>query len=335
MERVSGPPGTLAATGDNNITELLSAVGLGADINDSVAYGVISVESTREQATRLYVGNGTPVKVWLNGELVYVDYRGRYRTNDYLTTVPVTLNQGENHLFVAVYWYYSYPWGGFFGFESGTEYTVLEPQQQIQPADVNSNGVVDIQDLILVAANFGETRENPADVNGDGIVNIADLALVAEVLEKKAAGAPALRASALESLSAADVKHWLRIARQTNLTEPAFQRGIRFLERLLAALTPKETALLPNYPNPFNPETWIPYQLAKPAFVTVSIHSTDGKLVRTLTLGNQPAGIYHSRSRAAYWNGRNQLGESVASGIYFYTLTAGDFTATKKMLIRK
>ena len=209
--------------------------------------------------------------------------------------------------------------------------------QQIQQADVNSNGVVDIQDLVLVAANFGETRENPADVNGDGIVNIADLALVAEVLEKKAAGAPALRASALESLSAADVQHWLRIARQANLTEPAFQRGIRFLERLprVAALTPKETALLPNYPNPFNPETWIPYQLTNPAEVSISIHSTDGKLIRTLALGNQPAGIYHSRSRASYWDGRNQLGESVASGIYFYTLTAGDFTATKKMLIRK
>ena len=208
-----------------------------------------------------------------------------------------------------------------------------EPVQLIE--DVNGNGVVNIQDLVLVAANFGETRENPADVNGDGIVNIVDLALVAEVLEKMAAGAPALRASALESLSAADVQHWLRIARQTNLTEPAFQRGIRFLERLLAALTPKETALLPNYPNPFNPETWIPYQLAKPAEVTVAIHTADGKLVRTLALGSQPAGMYQSRSRAAYWNGRNEVDEPVASGIYFYTLTAGEFTATKKMLIRK
>ena len=98
---------------------------------------------------------------------------------------------------------------------------------------------------------------------------------------------------------------------------------------------PAETSLLPNYPNPFNPETWIPYQLAKPVDVSVSIYAADGKLVRTLILGHKQAGIYQSKSRAAYWDGRNQQGEPVASGIYFYTLTAGDFTATKKMLIRK
>ena len=98
---------------------------------------------------------------------------------------------------------------------------------------------------------------------------------------------------------------------------------------------PQETELLTNYPNPFNPETWIPYQLATPAEVTVSIHAADGKLVRTLELGHMPAGVYHSKSRAAYWDGRNAQGERVASGVYFYTLKAGDFSATKKMIIRK
>ena len=98
---------------------------------------------------------------------------------------------------------------------------------------------------------------------------------------------------------------------------------------------PERTALLANYPNPFNPETWIPYQLAEPAEVTLSIYSVDGKLVRTLVLGHQAAGVYRSRSRAAHWDGRNELGERVASGVYFYTLTAGDFSATGKMLIRK
>ena len=106
-------------------------------------------------------------------------------------------------------------------------------------------------------------------------------------------------------------------------------------QSLLALLIPKETALLPNYPNPFNPETWIPYQLAAPTDVTVSIYSADGRLVQILALGHQPVGLYESRSRAAYWDGRNALGESVASGVYFYTLTAGDFTATRKMLIMK
>ena len=99
---------------------------------------------------------------------------------------------------------------------------------------------------------------------------------------------------------------------------------------------PKATAFLANYPNPFNPETWIPYQLAKPADVTLTIYSVEGALVRTLALGDiTPAGIYHNRSRAAYWDGRNAIGEPVASGVYFYTLTAGEFTATRKMLIRK
>ena len=102
-----------------------------------------------------------------------------------------------------------------------------------------------------------------------------------------------------------------------------------------ALRVPKETSLLPNYPNPFNPETWIPYQLAEPADVKIAIYAVDGKLVRTLALGHQAVGLYESRSRAAYWDGRNTLGERIASGVYFYTLTAGDFTATRKMLIRK
>ena len=102
-----------------------------------------------------------------------------------------------------------------------------------------------------------------------------------------------------------------------------------------APTVPTETALLSNYPNPFNPETWIPYQLAKPAKVTISIYNVKGQLVRTLALGHQPAGRYQNRSRAAHWDGKNEFGEPVASGVYFYTLKAGDFTATRKMLIRK
>ncbi len=103
----------------------------------------------------------------------------------------------------------------------------------------------------------------------------------------------------------------------------------------LQVTLPDKNALLANYPNPFNPETWIPYQLSAAADVTVSIYSVAGKLVRTLTLGHQAAGLYQNRSRAVYWDGRNQLGEPVASGVYFYTLKAGDFSATRKMLIRK
>ncbi len=90
-----------------------------------------------------------------------------------------------------------------------------------------------------------------------------------------------------------------------------------------------------NYPNPFNPETWVPYQLSEAADVKLTIYASNGHVIRQLALGHQPAGVYHSRSRAAYWDGRNAVGEPVASGVYFYTLSAGEFSATRKMLIRK
>ena len=96
-----------------------------------------------------------------------------------------------------------------------------------------------------------------------------------------------------------------------------------------------ETSLLQNYPNPFTPETWIPYRLAEDAFVTLTIYDLSGHLVRTLNVGHQIAAVYESESKAIYWDGRNDVGERVASGVYFYTLTAGDFSATRKMVILK
>ena len=210
---------------------------------------------------------------------------------------------------------------------------ITEPPQL--PEDVNEDGVVNIVDLTLVATNFGATGTNAADVNSDGVVNIVDLTLVAAAFGNTAA-APFVWSSNSEiALTREEVTEWMEQARKLNLTDPAFQRGLAILEQLLASLTPKETALLPNYPNPFNPETWIPYQLATPADVSISIYTADRKLVRTLDLGHQDVGIYKSQSQAAYWDGKNETGEPVASGVYFYTLKAGDFTATRKMLIRK
>ena len=101
------------------------------------------------------------------------------------------------------------------------------------------------------------------------------------------------------------------------------------------AATPDQTGLLANYPNPFNPETWIPYQLAKASDVKFTIYDTRGVVVRQLELGHQPPGFYTDRSRAAYWDGRNTLGERVASGIYFYQLQADNVSLTRKMLILK
>ena len=204
--------------------------------------------------------------------------------------------------------------------------------------DVNRDGIVDIRDLVLVATNFGKPvpeEGHPADVNADGQINIVDLVKVAGALRDETS-APTLLTHASEfNLTKADVQKWLIQAQQLQLTDPTSLQGIRFLEQLLEALTPKDTALLNNYPNPFNPETWIPYQLSKPADVTVTIYAADGTLVRKLDLGHQLVGMYQSRNRAAYWDGKNAVGEAVASGVYFYTLQAGEFSATRKMLIRK
>lgn len=97
----------------------------------------------------------------------------------------------------------------------------------------------------------------------------------------------------------------------------------------------KRNQLLQNFPNPFNPETWIPFRLADKINVTIQIYTSTGNLVRTLSLGVMPAGNYTSQSKAIHWDGRNKHGELVSSGIYLYTIHAGDFSATRKMLIMK
>ncbi len=209
--------------------------------------------------------------------------------------------------------------------------TVILPENRIA-ADVNADAVVDVEDLVLVAATIGMTPPEGilpnTDVNGDGIVNKEDIALVLAALE-------AALASPASVWTTANLQRWIDKAKQHNISDPTFRQGIAVLEQLLVTLQPKANALLANYPNPFNPETWIPYRLASPADVSISIYVADGQLVRKLELGHQPVGIYESRNRAAYWDGKNALGEPVASGLYFYTLTTGKFTATRKMLIRK
>ena len=206
--------------------------------------------------------------------------------------------------------------------------------------DVTGNGVVNINDLVEVAKNYGKTvaggANAKADVNNDGRVDITDITLVARRINSGFAAPSVAQGIPNLPITAAMVEAWIEDAKQNGVDAD----GIAVLEQLLAALVqpetvPLETALLANYPNPFNPETWIPYQLAKPAEVTVSIHTADGKLVQTLALGQLPAGVYQDKDRAVYWDGKNEQGESVASGVYFYTLKAGEFAATKKMLIRK
>jgi hypothetical protein len=259
--------------------------------------------------------------------------------------------------------------------------------------DVNRDGYVNIQDLVLVASSIGlvpGNLNNPmadangdgmysggmytefqppdnmvepglksvgdsharVDVNNDGIVNVLDLIKVASssdwggkstitterdanTPEPQVAALAAAPALGLEALTPATIQAWIDLAQVEDDGSVTFDLGIANLEVLLVSRIPSETQLLMNYPNPFNPETWIPYQLSEAVDVTVSIYTVNGTLVRTLDLGHQAAGVYKSKNQAAYWDGRNEFGERVASGIYFYTLTAGDFMATHKMLVRK
>ena len=214
-----------------------------------------------------------------------------------------------------------------------TQETYPITPSDIADIDVNRDGIIDVADLVLVASDFGATADRAAtpgsDVNNDGFVNREDLLLVVEALESEES------TPAAPNLTTASLQQWILEAKRRNSGDETFQKGIEVLKQLLTPFHPTETVLLPNYPNPFNPETWIPYQLAAPAEVSIAIYSADGALVRRFTLGHQGVGMYESRSRAAYWDGRNALGEPMASGVYFYTLTAGEFTATRKMLIRK
>ena len=203
-------------------------------------------------------------------------------------------------------------------------------EERLPTGDVNRDGDVDILDLILVAQQLGKSvpASSRVDVNRDGVVNILDLTLVAQ-------GIGGAAAPTAQSTSAVIIEAWIADARLADDGSIAFQQGIANLENLLASLIPQETALHANYPNPFNPETWIPYQLAVPAEVTLTIYDMNGGVIRRLEVGHQAAGIYQSRNRALYWDGRNDHGEFVASGLYFYTLKAAEFAATRKMLIRK
>ena len=203
------------------------------------------------------------------------------------------------------------------------------------PEDVNRDDIVNILDMVLVAPSIGEEGDGlQADVNGDGVVDIVDLVIVAGALAGVAAS-PSARSHAVDMLTPAEVEKWIADAKSVPRNDATLKRGIAALDQLLAYLIPVRTALLPNYPNPFNPETWIPYQLAEAGDVGLSIYDANGRLVRRLDLGHRPAGYHTDKSKAAYWNGRNRDGEAVASGIYFYQLATPSVREFRRMVILK
>lgn len=179
--------------------------------------------------------------------------------------------------------------------------------------DLDDDGDVDKDDVLLVLANLDEGAVAPLNID-----------LFTDIPEEF-----------LEGLDLSMIALTLDALVIENDDSLKYQRAITFFQALLTRMRPEETLLLANYPNPFNPETWIPYELADASNVTIIIYNMQGIVVRRLDLGHQQAGYYTSRGSAAYWDGKNDVGERVASGVYFYTFTAGDFAATRKMLILK
>ena len=151
------------------------------------------------------------------------------------------------------------------------------------------------------------------------------------------AGAPTLVGNLrLSAIQIDRIEAQIDLLIATNDRSPAAMWTLIYLQQLLAMETrPEKTQLFANYPNPFNPETWIPYELATDTHVKITIYNTQGVMVRSLSLGQQAAGYYTGRDRAAYWDGRNALGEQVASGLYFYQLETDMMSSLRKMVILK
>ena len=365
---------SISATDSDNINRMTAALGWGTreEIYDHIVYGSVILEAPKEQQTQMLVGSDDAVKVWLNGELVHSAFVAR-GAGDYQDFFPVTLKQGKNALLVALDNRGHGGFSGFFGFAPDAKYTVFRPslnfvfQTDTTPIAIGDNFTVNLN-----VENVTDVGGWQADLTFDPKVLIARSVTEGDFLKQDEGetffqkGAIKNQVGKITSIKAARLTrtpvrgHGTLLSvtfkalrnGESKLTLQNFQVGTRGGEKTRSippeitivvgdgapaapSLRPDETALLHNYPNPFNPETWIPYQLAKPADVTIRIYAASGVLVRTLALGYQPVGIYQYRSRAAYWDGKNEVGESVASGIYFYTLTAGDFTATRKMLIMK
>ena len=365
---------SISATDGNNINRMTNSLGWGTgeEIYDHIVYGSVVLDSPEKQETTMLVGSDDAVKVWLNGELVHKAYVAR-GAGDYQDFFPVTLKQGKNALLVALDNRGHGGFSGFFGFAPDAKYEVFQPSlnftfatdtTQVKTGDTftvlmkteNADNLAGWQTNIIfnkAVLKAHSVTEGDFLKQGDGrtffqtgTINNT-IGKITGIKAVQLAKGKMTRQGTLLSVrftAIANGESRLRVdnfqagssrGEKINATPPEITVTVGGDAPAAPALYPDETALLHNYPNPFNPETWIPYQLAEPADVTIRIYAASGVLVRTLALGHQAAGIYQYRSRAAYWDGKNAVGESVASGIYFYTLTAGDFTATRKMLIMK
>ena len=211
-----------------------------------------------------------------------------------------------------------------------------KPTTTASKYDVNSDGTVDSKDVdaLIIAVAAGVT-DAKYDVNDDGKVDIFDVSAVSANRDAGAASAPTLLGMKLSAVEIDRLQEQIDLLIATNDRSPAAMRTLIYLQQLIVMARPEKTQLLANYPNPFNPETWIPYELATDTHVEITIYNTQGVVIRRLQLGQQSAGYYTGRDRAAYWDGRNALGEQVASGLYFYQFETDTMSSMRKMVILK
>jgi len=206
--------------------------------------------------------------------------------------------------------------------------------------DVNKDRKVDVTDLVLVVQNFGQVITPPVDpnpdVNGDGIVNIADLILVGQHFgEVYGTTAPSVDLWSFDPAYLPVLVKACNIMERSPNSHDGFLSTKDLLHSLISSVKVTKNQVFQNYPNPFNPETWIPFQLSEGAKVDIRIYNSAGHLVKTLNLGHRDAGHYTSQANSARWDGTDEDGEKVASGVYFYILQAGSYSATYKMLMVK
>ena len=201
--------------------------------------------------------------------------------------------------------------------------------------DINGDGAVDDKDVdAIIVAVAAKITTAKYDVNGDGTVDFNDVVAVSANKEN-AAGAPTLLGRKFTALEVDRLQEQIDLLIASGDRSPAAMKTLIYLQQLIAMARPEKTQLLANYPNPFNPETWIPYELATDTDVKITIYTSTGVVVQALQLGHQSAGYYTDRDRAAYWDGRNAFGEPVASGVYYYQLETDHQSLLRKMVILK
>ena len=197
------------------------------------------------------------------------------------------------------------------------------------PTDLNRDRVIDVLDLVIAAKQFGQSgKDLVGDLNDDGIVNILDLVVIVKQFSQLIVMAP--HQNQFEKIfvtieEKVRLKQAFHCLTQSDLNPSIIEQVETLLDDLSwQTKTSTYPQLMLNYPNPFNPETWIPYQLNFPTKVRFSVYNSNGKLVRRLLLGYKTAGVHNSSKDAVYWDGHDQAGQLVASGVYYGVLETGE-----------